>query len=197
MSVFSHVVRVQSALACGSNHFSKISFEREAVAGKCVSHSLGSVLGCAVQGARLWGSAQPNKWAQAWLARAICNAGGLPENSIWGKKKNQTTQIFLLKKCNFIIQAPGLNFAYRLGSKVLSYKSFLLCFPASLYLNPSLDDVLKITCGQEAGVFKGYFFRPQENVIFDVTKKVCHLFSSVRHLKGQWAKPQLVGRGSL
>lgn len=102
-----------------------------------------------------------------------------------GKKKKQTTQIFLLKKCNFIIQAPGLNFAYRLGSKVLSYKSFLLCFPASLYLNPSLDDVLKITCGQEAGVFKGYFFRPQENVIFDVTKKVCHLFSSVRHLKGQ------------
>lgn len=80
-----------------------------------------SALGYAVQGAGLWGSAQPNKWAQAWLARAICNAECLPEKSVSQCLKGGKKIIIFFSSSayNFIMQAPALSFAYRLGWKVL------------------------------------------------------------------------------
>lgn len=85
--VFSGAGRVQSPPGCGSNHSRKIS-ELVAMGGKRMRNLMGFGSGCAVESAGLWGSAQPNKWTWARLARAFCDSGWLPENSIWGRNVN-------------------------------------------------------------------------------------------------------------
>lgn len=109
-------------------------FELVAVGGKSMRNLMGFGSGCAVQSTGLWGSAQPNKWESAWLARAFCDSGWLTENSILGKNVNiffssSATSQFQHLCCILHIDWDEKHW----------HKSFLLCSSESSYLSLTFD----------------------------------------------------------